>query len=129
MSTKFQEELKKTVVEWHPQFPYVPEQNRKTKRQNYTLITLILLVIAVKNLPRFFWGEILKTSEYLQNRRPGSDPETPYERFHHETPNLSHLKVLRARAWVHFPKKVEKGKLANWSWEVIFVGYEVTNQF
>ena len=129
MSTEFQEELKETGVEWQPRSPYVPEQNGKAERQNYTLMASVRSVMAAKNLPRFLWGEILKTSAYLKNRSPGPDPETPYERLNHEKPNLSHLKVLGARAWVHVPEEVRKGKLADWSWEGIFVGYDGTNQF
>ena len=77
-------------------------------------MALVRSVIATKNLPRFLWGEILKTSEYLKNRSPGSDPETPYERLNHEKPNLSHLKVLGARVWVYVLKEVRKRKLADW---------------
>lgn len=129
MSTEFQEELKETGVEWQPRSPYVPEQNGKAERQNYTLMASVRSVMAAKNLPRFLWGEILKTSAYLKNRSPGPDPETPYERLNHGKPNLSHLKVLGARAWVHVPEEVRTGKLADWSWEGIFVGYDGTNQF
>ena len=43
-------------------------------------------------------------------------------------PNLSHICVLSARAWVHIPKEKRK-KLDKRSWQGIHVGYEDTNQY
>ena len=90
--------------------PYVPEQNGKAERQNYTFMASVHSVIAAKNLPRFLWSEILKKKKknYLKNRSPGPDPETPYERLNHEKLKFFHLKVLGARAWVHVPEEVQK---------------------
>ena len=43
-------------------------------------------------------------------------------------PDLSHIRVLGARAWVHIPKEKRK-KLDERSWQGIHVGYEGTNQY
>ncbi len=64
-STEFQDELKETGVEWQVRSPYIPEQNRKAERQNYTLMTMVRSIMAAQLLPRVLWGEILKTFVYL----------------------------------------------------------------
>lgn len=76
------------------------------------------------------WGEVLKTAAYLSNRSPGPDELTPYEIVKGSKPNLSHLRVIGARAWVQVPKE-KRTKLDERSWQGIFMGYEPTseNQF
>lgn len=53
MNTGFQKQLKEIDVEWQPQPFYVLEQNKKSEKQNYTLISSICLVIGATNLLEF----------------------------------------------------------------------------
>ena len=79
-------------------------------------------------LPKGLWLEIIKTVCYLKNRSPNTDGVTSYEKLKDRKPNLSHLRVLGARASVHIPKEKRK-KLDERSWQGIHVGYEGTNQY
>ncbi len=78
--------------------------------------------MAAQLLLRVLLGEIHKTSVYLKNQSSGPDPETSFERLNHKKPNLDHLRIVGAKAWVHIPKDKRKKKPAKCDWEGIFVG-------
>ena len=71
-----------------------------------------------------FWAEAVNTAVYLCNRNPTSSLKdlTPYEYWHNEKPDVSHLKVFGCDVFVHVPdpkcKKLDKKSIS-----CIFVGY------
>lgn len=48
--------------------PGTPEQNGVSERRNKTLLNMVRSVMCTSGLPRFLWGEALKTSNYITNR-------------------------------------------------------------
>ena len=124
----FEEYTSKEGVKWEPSAPYTPEQNGKAERLNYTLISSVRSILADMHLPKTLWDELIKTVAYLKNRSPGINGITPYELGNHVRPDLSHLKVVGSRAWVHIPKE-KRVKLDVRSWQGIFIGYEGKNQY
>lgn len=48
--------------------PYSPEQNRKVKRVNHTIIDLIWAILIIYKFPKSFWAEIVKTIVYSWNQ-------------------------------------------------------------
>ncbi len=108
--------------------PYTPEQNGKAERLNYTLMSLVRSILSTMHLPKTLWDELIRTVAYLKNRSPGINGITPYELGNHIRPNLSHLKVVGSRAWVHILKE-KRVKLDVRSWQGIFIGYEGKNQY
>ena len=85
-------------------------------------------VLTAMKFPQTLWPEIVQAVCYLKNRSPNVDGITSYECLKKLKPNLSHICVLGARAWVHIPKERKK-KLSKCSWQGIHVGYEGTNQY
>ena len=73
-------------------------------------------------LPLELWGEIMLTAAYFCNRIPhsGLDMETPFKRLCCKEANVSHLKIIGARAFVHIKgaKKMEPK-----SWEGMLCGF------
>ena len=124
----FQDYLKKQHIRWKCSAPYTPEQNGKAERLNYTLMSSVRSILSAMKLPKGLWPELIKAVCYLKNRSPNTDGVTPYEKLNNKKPNLGHLRVLGARAWVHIPKEKRK-KLDERSWQGIHVGYEGTNQY
>ena len=59
---------------------------------------------------------------YLSNRKPhsGLDMETPFKWLYGKEANLSHLKIIGARAFVHIKDAKE---LESKSWEIILCGF------
>ena len=108
--------------------PYTPEQNGKAERLNYTLMSSVRSILAAMHLPKTLWDELIKTAAYLKNRSPCVNGITPYELGNHVRPDLSHLKVVGSRAWVHIPKE-KRVKLDIRSWQGSFIGYKGTNQY
>ena len=55
------------------------------------------------DLPKYFWGQLMLTAAYLSNRSPHSalGMETPYKKLYGKEADLSLLKIIGARAFVH----------------------------
>lgn len=63
------------------------------------------------NLPTEFWAEAVATSVYLINCCPTQavEDKTPYEMWHGEKPNVSHLKTFGCVAFALTPlQKLQK---------------------
>lgn len=125
---RFEDWMKENHVKRRPSAPYTPEQNRKAERLNYTLMSSVRSILAAMKLPKSLWSEILLAVCYLKNRSPYVNGVTPYESLNGLRPDLSHLRVLGARASVHIPKEKRK-KLDERPWQGIHVGYEGSNQY
>ena len=90
----FEEYIAKEGVKWEPSALYTPEQNGKTERLNYTLMSLVCLVLSAMHLSKTLWDELIKTVAYCKNQSPGINGITLYELGNHISPNLSYLKVV-----------------------------------
>ena len=100
--------MKTHHVTWKPSAPYMPEQNSKAERLNLTLINAVRSVLTAIKLPKTLWPEIVQVICNLKNRSSNIDGITPYECLKGTKPNLSHICVLGAHAWVHILKKKKK---------------------
>ena len=76
-------------------------------------------------LPPFLWGELMVAASYICNRIPYAalNMETPYKNLYGKDADLSHLKIIGARASVHIKNP---NKLGHTSWEGIVCGFSET---
>ena len=97
-----------------------PQQIGVSERDGQTLAAITRCMLRDGDFPPFMWGELMLTAAYLANRSPHSalGGDTPYSRMYNKTPDLSRLRVIGARAFVHherYKKKLEdrafEGKL------------------
>ena len=74
------------------------------------------------DLPPNLWGELVLTAAYLLKRVPHSalQMETPHKVLYGKGADLSHLKIIEARASVHIK---EPTKLCHRSWERMVCGF------
>ena len=80
-------------------------------------------LIHTTGVPKNLWVEAIAFVVYTLNRTTTiSRSKTPYEIWHKKKPNLSHLRVFGAKAFVHIPDKDRK-KLDAKSRICILVGY------
>ena len=74
--------------------PGTPKQNGVVERRNRTLIDMVRRMMSNSNLPKFLWGETLKTVVHILNRVPSKVvPKTPYELWVGRKPTLYYLHV------------------------------------
>ena len=116
----FEEYTSKEGVKWEPSALYTQEQNGKTKRLNYTMMSSVWSILADMHLPKTLWDELIKTVTYIKNRSPVINGITPYELGNQVRPDFSHWKVVSSRAWVHIPKE-KRVKLDLRSWQEILI--------
>ena len=93
-----------------------PQQNGMSERVGQALCSMVRCLLVDSGLPPKLWGELVLTAPYLCNRMPhsGLDMETPFKRLNGKKANLSHLKIIGARAFVHIK---DAKKLEPKSWE------------
>jgi hypothetical protein len=79
-----------------------------------------------KNLPNYFWAEVVATVVYIMNRTPTAAVHgmTPEEKFIGKKPNVSHLKVFGYIAYVHVPDE-KRSKLDPKAEKCIFIRYSL----
>ena len=101
-----------------------PQQNGVSERDGQTLAKITRCLMKDGDFPPFMWGELMFTATYLANRSPHSTLEgaTPYSKMHNLEPDLTGLRAIGARAFVHretYTKKLEDrafvGKLCGYS--------------
>ena len=100
------------------------QQNGVSERDGQTLAKIPRCLMKDGDFPPFMWGELMFTATYLANRSPHSTLEgaTPYSKMHNLEPDLTGLRTIGARAFVHretYTKKLEdrafEGKLCGYS--------------
>ena len=81
-------------------------------------------IINEAGLPKHLWGEIAATSVFLINRLPHKalKGDTPYFRMFGKQANLSFLRIIGSRAFVH--EEGHTTKLQPRAWEGVLVGYD-----
>ena len=76
-------------------------------------------------LPLFLWGELVIAASYICNQIPHSalSMETSYKKLYGKDADLSHLKIVGARAFVYIENP---NKLGHTSWEGMVCGFSET---
>ena len=70
-----------------------------------------------------FWGDVLMTASYLQNRLSTKiSNKTPYKLWNNCKPNLSHIKLFGCKAFTYVNRH-KRGKLDNKAVGGIFISY------
>jgi hypothetical protein len=77
-----------------------------------------------KNLPNYFWAEVVATIVYIMNQTPTMSIHgiTPEEKFTGKKPDVSHFRVFGSIAYVHVLDK-KRSKLDPKAKKCIFIGY------
>ncbi|CAB1109566.1 unnamed protein product [Ectocarpus sp. CCAP 1310/34] len=103
--------------------PHTPQQNGISERDGRTIMNMARCIINETNLPKHLWGEIAATSVFLINRLPHKalKGDTPYFRMFGKQANLSFLRIIGSRAFVHIEGHTTK--LQAKAWEGVLVGY------
>ena len=108
--------------------PYSPLQNGVAERQNRTLVKLARAMINAQKLLFWLWFQAITHAAYLCNRAyTKALQETPYQRWNHKKPSISHLKEFSTP--VYILRQYPKGhKLEPKTKQLIFVGFNNENK-
>jgi hypothetical protein len=92
---------------------------------NRVLMERARAMLIESGLPDEMWAEAVVTANYIRNRTPVSaHGKTPWEAFYGKKPDVSHMRVFGARAFMHVPGAL-RHKLEPVSEKGWFIGYEV----
>lgn len=108
-STYFKKFCRSKGIKMEYTMAYTPQQNGKSERMNRTLVEKVRIKFIETNLPKFLWGEAIRSSAYELNRSPTSclKGKTPAEVWFGKN-DLSRLRVFGSKAWVVNLKRTNK---------------------
>lgn len=103
---------------------YNPEQNGVAERKNRTLVEVARCMLIEFDLTSSFSAEAILTANYVRKRCPTSslNGRTPYEKWHRQIPDISHLREFGSRAYA-LDRNPTRGKFDARSRKCIFLGY------
>ena len=107
---------------------YAPQQNGLAEIKNRQLLEVVRASLFDMNMPRFYWGEAVKSTAYLINRTPSQviDFQTPQHKLQSllSIPHIPNLepRVFGCIVYVHIPK-ILRNKLDPCAKRCVFVGY------
>jgi len=102
-----------------------PQQNGVAERFNRTLLEALRAMMHAAGVPEELWAELAATAVYLRNRLPtrvNRDEASPYELWHGRKPQIGHLRVIWADAFVHI-MKAKRSKLGPRAQKLKLIGY------
>jgi len=72
--------LRQQGIRHHTSCTYTPQQNGLAKRKNRQIMEMVRASLFGMNIPRFYWGEVVKSVVYIMNRVPSQvlEFQTPY---------------------------------------------------
>jgi len=125
-SNEFSEYLKEHGIQRKYSCSYSPQQNGVAERKNMHIAEIARAMLNEKNLPNYFWAEVIATAVYIMNRTPTKAIHgmTPEEKFTGKKPNVSHLKVFSCIAYVHVLDE-KRSKLDSKAKKCIFIRYSL----
>ena len=128
-SQAFQNYLKLCGITFEPTSRESPEQNPVSERFNRDIGEKARAMRLSGGIADAFWPELVQTSNYMSMRSPSSrlGGITPYEAWHQEKPDLSHIRSIGSLVFVRTVG--HRSKLADRSKPYILVGFsELTNK-
>jgi hypothetical protein len=125
-SNEFSEYLKEHGIQRKYSCSYSPQQNGIAERKNRHIIEITRAMLNEKNLPNYFWVEVVTTTVYIMNRTPTAAVHgmTPQEKFIGKKPDVSHLIMFGCITYVHDPNE-KRSKLDPKAEKCIFIGYSL----
>jgi Reverse transcriptase (RNA-dependent DNA polymerase)/gag-polypeptide of LTR copia-type/GAG-pre-integrase domain/Integrase core domain len=101
-----------------------PQQNGDVERANRTVSDQVTSMLNEANLPVQFWFHAFVALLHVLNRTPTAPlpGATPYEAWHRNKPDVSHIRVWGCLAYVHVQKDKRKSFGSHME-KCIFVGY------
>ncbi len=123
-SNEFNEYLKEHGIQRKYSCSYSPQQNGVVERKNKHIVEIARAMLNEKNLPNYFWAEVVTIIVYIMNRTPTMVVHgmTPEEKFTGKKPDVSHLRVFGCITYVHVPDE-KRSKLDRKAKKCIFIGY------
>ena len=119
----FREYCRQTAIQLEFAATNTSSQIGVNERIGRTLAGMTRSLLLDSGLPKYLWGELMLTAAYLSNRSLNSalGMEAPHKKLYGKEGDLSLLKIIGARAFVHIEIYTEK--LGNKAWEGRLCGY------
>ena len=104
-SDAFVEYLQNEGIHHQTTTPHTSAENGKSECLHRTIMNHACAIQCDSNLPPNMWREAMKAASHLKNRTPTRtlEDKTPFEMWYGERPDVSHLRKLGCKVWVHIP--------------------------
>lgn len=95
----------------------------------YTFITSVQSILKEKKLLKTLWLELVKAVAYVKNKCLRVNEVTFFQTDNEFQSDISNLRALKCKAWIHFSKITDHHKLDSRFWQDIMIDYEEMNQW
>lgn len=95
----------------------------------YTFMTSVRSILKEKKLSKALWLELVKAVAYVKNKCLKINEVTLFQTDNEFQSDVSNLRALECRAWVHVSKIIDHHKLDSRFWQDIMINYEEVNQW
>jgi hypothetical protein len=125
-SNEFSEYLKEHGIQRKYSCSYSPRQNGVAKKKNRHIVEIARAMLNEKNLPNYFWAEVVATAIYIMNRTPivTIHGMTFEKKFTGKKPYVSHFRVFGCITYMHVLNE-KRSKLDPKVEKCIFIGYSL----
>src|SRR6267142_4927793 len=109
--------------------PHTPQHNGVAKCMNWTLLDKVQAMLVDAGLPESFWYDALSYATHIHHITPTCALEgiTPKEAWSSNKPDISHLRIFGAHAFVHVPDKLHS-KLGSKSLICMFLRFAIQHK-
>ena len=131
LRSSFRKLLKNEGIQIETSVAYTSEQNGFAESSGNRICTVARAIRIHSGIPQDLWPELVHTAVYLLNRTPkkGLNWATSFEAYNCHKPDVSNIKKVGCRAYVHIPKekRMASAKLAERAWIGFLIGFEAHN--
>ena len=132
-SNVFDDWFEETDIQWEPSVPDTPEQNGVIERGMYIIVGSIRAVHKTYNVLMRLWDFTIERIVYTWNRIATTSScrsgVTSFEVVNGVKSDVSNLRALGCRCYVHVLKTSGRHKFDDRSWKEVLVDYEGHNQW
>ena len=126
--------FKKIDIQWESSASYTSKQNDVIEKRMYTIVNSLRVVHKVFEILMRLWDLIIEEIVHTWNRIVTSSNSrdekiTSFEFVNDEKSNVSHLRALDCRVYMHVSKTTMRHKFDDRSWKDVLVEYESINQW
>jgi len=126
---KWKNWCKETEIKLKSSALYISQQNEKTECSMYTFMISVRSILKEKKLSKALWLKLVKAVAYVKNRCSRVDEIILFQTDNEFQSDVSNLRALECKAWVHVSKITDHHKLDSRFWQDIMIDYEEMNQW
>ena len=122
--------MKTENIKWELTIAYNSHENDVAECKNWSLLNIIISILADFDLSQNLWSELIDTAAYLKNQSSIKHlkDKISHKMLHDKKSNFAHLRIISCSCWAQISDKKQE-KLNFKSKECWLLDYKISMQF